>query len=194
MTYAERKSSDTPKWLIVKSNEIIKKYGDYGSFALKFNPDLQVVCAMNLRHAMTGDVPTIRQLKATYTIDQLRSWLSNQFEDLNNYSGVKDKLEFENMIRLANVFLTKCEHLKASEILLFFHKLKSGDFGVFYGAIDPIVIGNFLNDFMVWRSDELTKIQRAVETERKEAQLKNAREKAVTREEYERRKALKNKK
>ena len=176
-------------WLAVKKSEIIEKYGDAHNFALAFNPNVQMKCAMNIERSLTGDAPTIRQLLHTYQIAQLQVWMMAQLHDLNEYVGVKNKMETEQMKALASMIILKSEYLKASEILLFFYKLKAGDFGAFYGTVDPQKVGEYLNTFKSWRSQEIDKVNNKLAQEEKERKLKEWRKTGITREEYNKRRA-----
>ena len=172
-------------WLAVKKNEIMQRYGDAHSFALMFNPSVQIKCAMNIERSLTGDAPTIRQLLYTYQIDHLQIWVMAQLEDLNEYVGVKNKIATAQMKELANMIIVKSDYLKASEILLFFHKLKAGDFGGFFGVVDPQKVGEYLNAFKNWRSMELDKVQSKQAQERRERERKEWESTCMTREEFE---------
>ena len=171
-------------WLAVKKNEILMKYGDAHSFALTYNPNVQIKCAMNIERSLMGDAPTIRQLLHTYQLEHLQIWMMAQLEDLNTYAGVKNKLETVQMKALASIILVKSEYLKASEILLFFYKLKAGDFGSFYGAVDAQKVGEYLNAFMNWRRQELDKMQNKLAQEQLERKREEWQKKGITREEY----------
>ena len=172
-------------WLAVKKNEIIQRYGDAHNFALVFNPSVQIKCAMNVERSLTGDAPTIRQLLYSYQIEQLQVWMMAQLLDLNEYVGVKNKMETAQMKALANVLIVESYYLKASEMLLFFYKLKAGDFGGFYGAVDPQKVGECLIAFKNWRSLELDKINNKIAQEDRERKRKEWRKTGITREEYE---------
>ena len=174
-------------WLAVKKNEIIQRYGDAHNFALVFNPSVQIKCAMNVERSLMGDAPTIRQLLYSYQIEQLQVWMMAQLLDLNEYVGVKNKMETAQMKALANVLIVESYYLKASEMLLFFYKLKAGDFGGFYGAVDPQKVGECLIAFKKWRSLELDKINNKIAQEDRERKRKEWRKTGITREEYERR-------
>lgn len=174
-------------WLASKKTEIIKKYGDAHSFALAFNPHVQIKCAMHIERSLMGDVPTIRQLLHAYQMEHLQIWVMAHLEDLNEFVGVKNKMTTAQMKELANMVIVKSEYLKASEILLFFHKLKAGDFGGFYGAVDPQKVGEYLNAFKNWRSLELDKIYNKNAQEKRERQREESLRTAITREGYEKR-------
>ena len=142
---------------------------------------------MNVERSLTGDAPTIRQLLYSYQIEQLQVWMMAQLLDLNEYVGVKNKMETAQMKALANVLIVESYYLKASEMLLFFYKLKAGDFGGFYGAVDPQKVGECLIAFKKWRSLELDKINNKIAQEDRERKRKKWRKTGITREEYERR-------
>ena len=174
-------------WLAVKKNEILQIYGDAHSFALAFNPTVQIKCAMNIERSLTADVPTIRQLLYTYKIEHLQIWMMAQIEDLNEYAGVKNKMATKQMKELASIIIVKSDYLKASEILLFFYKLKAGDFGGFYGTVDPQKVGEYLNAFLNWRSQELDKVYSKQAQEERDRKRKEWETTCMTREEYEKR-------
>lgn len=175
-------------WLEIKKDEIVQRYGDAKSFALAFNPSVQKKCAMNLERSLTGDAPTIRQLLHTYQMEHLHVWVMAQIVDLNEYVGVKNKMSSDQMKDLAFVLIEKSDFLKASEILLFFYKLKAGDFGSFYGTVDPMKVGDNFNFFMQWRSQELDRVYNKQAKEQRERQRKEWQRTAITREEYKKKK------
>ena len=183
-----KKSTNMPEvsgWLAVKKNEILQIYGDAHSFALAFNPTVQIKCAMNIERSLTADVPTIRQLLYTYKIEHLQIWMMAQIEDLNEYAGVKNKMATKQMKELASIIIVKSDYLKASEILLFFYKLKAGDFGGFYGTVDPQKVGEYLNAFLNWRSQELDKVYSKQAQEERDRKRKEWETTGITREEFE---------
>ncbi|HHW81289.1 MAG TPA: hypothetical protein GX746_06305 [Bacteroidales bacterium] len=160
------------------------KYGDANSFALKFNPSVQMKCAMNIEKALTGDAPTIKQLLYTYKIEQLQVWLMAQIEDLNSYAGVKSKMTTPQMRELAGIIIINTGYLKASEILLFFYMLKAGNFGGFYGTVDPQKVGEYLIAFKSWRRQELDRVHHKYMLEEHNRKQKEWQQTAITREEY----------
>ena len=187
-----KKSTNMPSvsgWLEAKKGEILLRYGDAHSFALAYNPSVQIKCAMNIERSLTGNVPTIRQLQSTYELGYLQIWVMAHLEDLNEYAGVKTKMETAQMRELATMIIVKSEYLKASEILLFFHKLKAGDFGGFYGTVDPQKVGEYLNAFKEWRSQELDKLYKKQALEERERKRKEWKKTGMTRQEYEKSRA-----
>ena len=147
---------------------------------------------MNIERSLMGDVPTIRQLLYTYEMEQLQIWMMAQLEDLNEYVGVKNKMETAQMKELGGMIIAKSNYLKASEILLFFFKLKAGDFGSFYGVVDPQKVGEYLNDFIQWRNLELDKVNNRIAQEERERKRIEWQKTAITREEYEKTRVITN--
>ena len=187
MLSVNKKSTNTQEvsgWLEIKKTEIMKQYGDAHKFALAFNPSVQIKCAMNIEKSLTGDVPTIRQLNYTFQMEHLQVWMMAQLEDLNEYAGVKNKMATAQMKELASMIIVKSDYLKASEILLFFHKLKAGDFGGFFGTVDPLKVGECLNIFINWRNLELDKVNNKIAQEERERKSKEWQRTGITREEY----------
>ena len=171
-------------WLVEKKNEILSNYGDAHNFALVFNPSVQIMCAMNIERSLMGNAPTIRQLLHTYQLEHVQIWMMAHLEDLNEYAGVKNKIATNHIKELASMIIVKSSFLKSSEILLFFHKMKAGDFGGFYGTVDPLKVGESLNDFLDWRRLELDKVNNKTAQDKREHDHKECNKTAITREEY----------
>lgn len=68
--------------------------------------------------------------------------------------GVKEKMPVSRQKELSVLILTEYPFLKASEMLLFFHRLKCGRYGRFYGSVDALTITTSLLQFMDERRKE----------------------------------------
>ena len=75
-------------------------------------------------------------------------------------------------------------HLKISELMLFFHRFKSGRYGRFYGSVDPLVITTTIRDFIRERSVAIERHDQEVR-EKEEAEH---RKRVISYKEYLRRK------
>lgn len=153
---------------------------------------MQSSFAQDIERAIDGTAPTIRELLHAYELEQLEVWMMAQIENLNNFAGVKQKMRINQMQELAGILLQKCQHLKATEILLFFFKLKGGDFGGFYGVVDPQKVAEYFNVFMQWRREKFAIIQIKNEEIRRNHERKEWKRKCITRAQYEASKRLKN--
>lgn len=150
-----------------------------------FNPDVQPVCAANPAKCYFGKVPCLAAVCNAYGHDAALSWLEIQINDLANYAGSLHKLEARQSQQTASAILTGFPYLNAAEVLLFFARFKTGRYGRFYGAVDPLIITSALRDFCKERVNEIT----AIELARQAQEREKASEGTVSREEYERIKA-----
>lgn len=150
------------------ATKVIERYGDGLRFAQIFNPSLQKVCAQNRERSFLGEAPSIAALLQAYPEKQVFAWIMAQLENLNDFTGVNGKIEPNQMIELAGIIETEYYFLKASELLLFFHMLKSGSFGVFYGNVDPIMISRALLDFKAYRRQQLEIYDREIQRKKRE--------------------------
>lgn len=111
-------------------------------------------------------------------------WMATHLIELNEYCGVQRKMSVAQIDQCAKLMVSRYGWLKPQEFMMFFLMFKSGEFGRFYGAIDPMVIANALSDFAKVRNSILDKHHN--EQERRERELRDeaARKVAITYDEY----------
>lgn len=127
----------------------------------RFNPDVQRYCAANVEKCFTGNTPTIFEVRRAYSAATVDSWLDIQLADLVRFCGVKGKEEFTRIIDpVIQVISDNFGYLKLSELMLFFQQFKAGQYGRFYGSVDPMVITEALQQFLEFRADRLAVIER----------------------------------
>lgn len=163
-----------------KSNEIMVTYGNRENFLATFNPDLQRDLCTNPDVCFFGGAPTLSQLNAAYGSQTAAMWLIPQLYNLSEYCGCKDKLEGNPLKECASVIATEFYFLSVSELMLFFHRFKSGRYGRFYGSVDPLVITTSLRDFLKERIRAYDEREKA----EKEKADREAAKNAITWEEY----------
>ncbi|MBR4602240.1 MAG: hypothetical protein IKO37_06745 [Prevotella sp.] len=163
-----------------KSNEITLAYGNREKFLSTFNPDVQRDICGNPDICFFGGAPTLGQLNATYGSQTAAMWLVPQLYNLSEYCGCKDKLEGNPLKECASVIATEFYFLSVSELMLFFHRFKSGRYGRFYGSVDPLVITTSLRDFLKERIRAYDEREKA----EKEKADREAAKNAITWEEY----------
>lgn len=78
-------------------------------------------------------------------------WIIPQLYDVSEFCGAKEKLSEEQLKQLAALLANECHWLKATELMLFFYRMKLGKYGQFYGTVDPIVITTSLRKFLADR-------------------------------------------
>lgn len=157
------------------------KFGDWNKCLVIFNPDNQVTLAKRQNNDwITADVPTLAELNAAYGKTASIQWLVIQIYNISEFCGCKDKLSSAQIHELSRIIDASYYHLKLTELMMFFYRFKTGRYGKFYGAVDPMVITCALREFMQERNQKIDE----VESERRKKQDEEDRKKAVTYEEY----------
>lgn len=167
-----------------------ERYGDARRFQAIFNPELQSCVAREWIRAYTGFAPTLQCVAEGYNFDTAIAWLCIEIENINTFSGAKEKLSIERLKELAVLILTEYKHLKVTELQLFFHRLKCGQYGRFYQSVDPLFISASLLQFTRERRDDLARI-RAQQEKQRQQKPKPASSGGITLGEYLQRKAAK---
>lgn len=98
-----------------------------------------------------GDYPTLADICIAYGKTFSFQWLVPQITDLTLFTGAKN-LTKEQIRSLAKVVAAEYHYLKVTELLLFFHRFKTGRYGRFYSSVDPMVITCALRDFIKERN------------------------------------------
>lgn len=176
-----------------KVAEMLERYGSAEQFLKLFTPDLQIATARNEARAYLGTAPTLEVVSEGYGWQTAIVWLCIQIENLNNFTGVREKMPVARQKDLAALILAEYPNLKASEVLLFFHRLKCGRYGRFYGMVDALFITSSLLQFMEQRRTDLIRYKEEQARVRKEALPPADSGKCITREEYLEQKRLKEK-
>ena len=145
------------------------KYGSASEFLQTFSPDLQITAARYTERAYLGTAPTLAAVLAGYGFSTAEVWICIELENINLFAGVKDKMEVSRQRELSRLILTEYPYLKVTELLLFFHRLKCGRYGRFYGAVDALFIASSLLTFLDERKAEIAHFV----SERKACRQKN---------------------
>lgn len=149
-------------------------------FCEQYSPSYQMEVCGDSNLCFFGEYPTLVSLKLEYGKNAPLTWLIPQLTDLAVYCGCKDKLSKEQYKECAFVIATEFYYLKVSELMLFFHRFKTGRYGRFYGSVDPLVITTSLRDFVSERAIAYERHEQE-ERERREVEEKKN---AITWEEY----------
>lgn len=118
------------------------------NFFCLMNPQIQNRLYKEQDRCYFGNCPTLSELNAVYNNDYIaQAWLIPQLTDLSEFCGVKEKINSFQCSQCAEIIANDFFYLKASEVMLFFAKFKRGEYGRFFGAIDPLFIINSLRLF-----------------------------------------------
>lgn len=104
--------------------------------------------------------------------------------DYQNLIGIKEdnKLNVNALADISKIIYNKYKHLKLAEFMLFFQRMKFGDYGKVYGSIDFAYIARALRQFC---EDRAIIIDRELQR-RREEEYRESLARSVSREEYER--------
>lgn len=153
--------------------EMIKAYGTPKDFLELFNPDYQLKIYADTENCLFGNYPKLSQLKS-YGKNMSVAWILPQLTDLSEYCGCRDKLEGKPLETCAHIIAQRFGYLKISELMLFFFRMKAGDYGRFYGTIDPLIITTSLNRFIIDRNILIDKRNQKLQELRDAEDRKNA--------------------
>lgn len=131
---------------------------------MDYNPDLQfkiVKCkASHSDLAMNLSIPTLSLLASTYGNETPVEWLKIQFGTLNDFAEVSAKMGNDQLQELAEIFISEYYYINAAEICFFIARFKSGKYGRFYGAIDPMKITSAMLDYIKERRIDIERYER----------------------------------
>ena len=131
---------------------------------MDYNPDLQfkiVKCkASHSDLAMNLSIPTLGLLAFTYGDETPVEWLKIQFGTLNDFAEVSAKMGNDQLQELAEIFISEYYYINAAEICFFIARFKSGKYGRFYGAIDPMKITSAMLDYIKERRIDIERYER----------------------------------
>lgn len=153
-------------------------------FCEQYSPSYQLEICGDSDECFFGNYQTLAEMKRDYGKKAPLTWLTPQLTDLATFCGCDHKLRKEQYKECAFVIATDYFYLKISELMLFFHRFKSGRYGRFYGSVDPLVITTTIRDFIRERSVAIERHDQEVR-EKEEAEH---RKRVISYKEYLRRK------
>lgn len=114
---------------------------------MRVNPDTQAVFAADERKTIMGEYSTLAMLDQAFGNGAAAAWLVTLITNLNIFAGSRS-MDDHQVRSLALLLSQEYRDMKYSVMQLFFHRFKCGDFGRFYGKVDPMVITCALKDFV----------------------------------------------
>ena len=152
---------------------------------LQYNPSRQTEIAADPERAFTEQCPTLAELRRDYGENAPIMWLVAQLNDLNEYAGAK-KMDAPQMKAAARVLYADSYYLTLAEWMLFLYHVKAGKYGKFFGTVDALQLGVWLQSFKRERNDAHERRERSENVQR----INAGRAEAVSYEEYLRRRGL----
>ena len=143
---------------------------------------MQYKCFAHPERCVSGKAPTLAIVNRDYGEQVAVDWITIELNDYQNFVGVKEenKATFDVVCELSRMILGRYYYLKLSELMLFFQRLKYGDYGEMYGCVDAVRILRALRSFVVERNIIIDRLEQAEREKKMEEDRKNA----ITYEEY----------
>lgn len=113
-----------------------------------------------------------------------RVWIKTQLVILNDFVGVKNKLEDFQINPLCDQILVEYGGLNLLEFCLFMARLRSGKYEQFYGSVDPMLILKSLDEFMEDRRRDIKRNVDAIEKAQNEKEQEEWRKNSISFEEW----------
>jgi len=158
--------------------ELQSRYTSKQQFLTKVGTGLQRYFGANDKEAYMGDYPTLEELNDSLGNNTAQQWLCEQVADLSTFSGAKN-LSGNQVDQVSRLIAQEYHDVKYSEMLLFFHRFKCGDYGKFYGSADPLDLMVALKEFMKTREEKLWKFREEKYAEKMEKEHEKERQKYV---------------
>lgn len=128
------------------SNEVLKK------MIVAYSEKLKNIADTGIIEPIMGNYPTLSQFANKRGRNVVIAWINYNIVLTSEFCGCKDKITPNQAKECARMILSRYYMLKTSELVLFFQKLQFGDYGHFYGSIDPQRILCALREFSEWRN------------------------------------------
>lgn len=153
-------------------------------FLHRWGANKQAELAVDPTWCCMGGTPTLTQVSNVYGYRLSINWLIAMLTDYQNLIGIKEdnKLNVNALADISKIIYNKYKHLKLAEFMLFFQRMKLGDYGKVYGCIDFAYISRSLRQFC---DDRAIIIDRELQR-RREEEYRDSLARSVSREEYER--------
>lgn len=164
---------------------MIARYGDAESFKRQFDPIRQARLCRDVDRIFTGTAPPLGRISMAYGVNVTESLVMFYVRDLCEYTGVKEKMTPLQMHEVSAVIVSEYSYLTIAEIMYFFYLFKAGRFGVFYGAVDGLVITTAMREYLRVRDAELDRIERQQRKIRDAEEEQRRQRECCTFEEYE---------
>ena len=94
-----------------------------------------------------GKAPSIGLVESAYGRKTAMTWMEIQLSNLSEFAGCKEKLTPAQIAETAAMILDGYPYYKLTEFMLFFQQFKRCRYGRFYGAVDPMIILQALDEF-----------------------------------------------
>lgn len=165
---------------------IREKYGDAKRLMTVWNPQNQYYCAENYRKL--NDCPPLVRITKSYGLKVSAALVGNHIAEAIVTMGEEKGADSTDIELIAKAIVTddRLRRLSLPSLLLFFHKLKGGQFEI-YGNISPRKILQEMQKWFPTAMEMQNEVAELAERQKREAELAKARQRGegeMTAEEY----------
>jgi hypothetical protein len=169
-----------------RTDSLRRRYPTLTQLAADYNPDKGARYALFPVRCVTGNAPSLVDLKNAYGQNANIQWLIAQIVVYQENVNTPNKMSVAQYTGLAHLIAQEFYFLKCSELLLFFSQLAGGMYNVeYHGYITPdVILDTLRNKYMPYR----TRIMHEEYERQQEQELKKQKEMSkddMTREEWE---------
>lgn len=172
----QRERQEIEKSSKISCPTISKTKEDARELLERFNPSVQHKCYKHPARCIIGKAPTLGAVGREYGEKVAVTWLMIELNDYQNFVGVKEdnKAALDVVRELSWMIFGRYYYLKLSELMLFFQRLKYGDYGEMYGYVDAVRILRALRSFMVERNVIIERLEQEEREKKRASEKKNA--------------------
>lgn len=156
------------------AREIVERYGSRDDLMRAFHIGEQTLHASHALRCIMGKAPRLEAVNEAYGNGTAEEWLMIQMVDLCEFVGARDKLSPFQVKSFCRLFIKEYGWLKLTDVELFMHRLKTGEYGCFYGSVDPQQVMQRVPEFLRDRNLILDDYYQEEERRRREESFQNA--------------------
>lgn len=137
-----------------------QRYPTFDALATAFNPSIGTLLLSDVEKAYSDKAPTLAVVSQVYGIDSAVWWVKTQIMSVDMYNSTKRDGDENDIIELSKLIVRGYPHVRLTEFALFVARFKLGLYGKFYGAFDPIAVGESFGKFLYQRRHEFERAER----------------------------------
>lgn len=135
-------------------------YPTFEALSTAFNPSIGALLLSNIEKVYSDKAPTLAVVSEVYGVDSAVWWVRTQVLSIDLYNATKHSGDENDITELAKLIVRGYPHIRLTEFSLFVARFKLGLYGKFYGAFDPITVGEAFKRFLYQRGHEYERAER----------------------------------
>ena len=151
--------------------DVLERYGSREALFATFHVNAQSRHASAPLRCIMGHAPELETVNSTYGRETAEEWLMFQIVEFCEFVGARDKLTPYQLTQLCRLFVMEYGWLKLTDVELFFSLMKKGEFGRFYGAVDPQMFMQCVLQYLRRRNEILAEYYEEEERKRREREM-----------------------